>query len=140
MWRLFYNDDGKRKRESAVQLLFYGIALAFCKENDLDCSPETSIGSGLVDFKFSRGFNSKILVEMKWSTNDLKHALDIQLPAYVKSEDARQAFLIIIDAGTNDKRINDFASHFANANRNNYSCPIEYMVIDGRQKKSASKK
>ena len=59
--KLLYNSDGTRKRESAAQLVFFGIASSYCAANDLDITPEANSGRGPVDFKFSKGVykNSK---------------------------------------------------------------------------------
>lgn len=54
LWKLLY-DEGKPKHESAAQLLFYGIADAYCVANDIDISREVNNGHGPVDFKLSLG-------------------------------------------------------------------------------------
>ena len=55
LYKLFYNDNKTRKREDAIQLLFYGIADKYCKDNNIDCSREINNGRGPIDFKFSKG-------------------------------------------------------------------------------------
>jgi hypothetical protein len=57
----------KPKKERASQLIYYAIADAFCKANDLDISPEANMGGGPIDFKFSSGYTARVLVEMKRS-------------------------------------------------------------------------
>ena len=47
--------SGSPKKERAAQLIYYAIADAFCKANNLDISPEANMGGGPIDFKFSRG-------------------------------------------------------------------------------------
>jgi len=69
LYRLLYNDNGTPRREKAAQLALFGIADAYCEANNLDISPEADSGNGPVDFKFSRGYNCKILAEVKLSSN-----------------------------------------------------------------------
>ena len=51
--KLLYDDKYKPKHESASQLLFFGIAYAYCYANNLDLTPEADAGRGPVDFKIS---------------------------------------------------------------------------------------
>ena len=137
LYKLFYNDDKTRKKEEAIQLLFYGIADKYCKDNDIDCSRETNSGRGPVDFKFSKGYKCKIAVEVKWSTNDLDHGYDIQLPIYMKQENAELGYYIVVNAGTNDKKVNAFNAKYSNLDKETKDTK-KYILIDGRYKESAS--
>ena len=75
---LLYRDDGGPRRESFAQKLFYGIAFAYCRANDLDVSPEADAGRGRVDFKFSHGAWAKVVVETKLTSNPrLEHGFDV---------------------------------------------------------------
>lgn len=56
---------GRPRSEAAGQRLFMGIAWAHCQVNNLDISKEENLGSGPVDFKLSRGFRKRVLIEMK---------------------------------------------------------------------------
>jgi hypothetical protein len=67
LWEELWIDD-KPKRERAAQLIYYAIADAFCKANNVDISPEANMGGGPIDFKFSKGYHSRVLVEMKRSS------------------------------------------------------------------------
>ena len=73
LWKFFHNHDGTNKNEAFSQLLFFAIAHSYCESNNLDLSPESDAGRGPVDFKISQGFNDKINVEIKLSTNRLVH-------------------------------------------------------------------
>jgi len=98
--RLLYDKEGKPKHESAAQLLFYGIADAYCRANNLDLSPESDGGRGPVDFKMSRGFNGKVVVELKLTSNkQLLHGFESQLPIYQRAESAPKGILLVIDNG-----------------------------------------
>ena len=137
LYKLFYNDDKTRKREEAIQLLFYGIADKYCKDNNIDCSREINNGRGPIDFKFSKGYKEKIALEIKWSTNDLEHGYDIQLPIYMKQENAQLGYYIVINAGTNDKKVNAFNAKYAQLEQK-IKKTKKYILIDGRYKESAS--
>ena len=60
-----YHEDHPRP-EKAAQRLFFAVAHAYCKANNLD---EADTGNGFVDFKMSSGFTGRVLVEIKLSTN-----------------------------------------------------------------------
>ncbi len=74
--------QGKPKKERASQLIYYAIADAFCKANDVDISPEANMGGGPIDFKFSRGYSARVLVEMKRSSGTVVHGYEKQLEFY----------------------------------------------------------
>lgn len=137
LYKLFYNDNKTRKREDSIQLLFFGIADKYCKDNNIDCSREINNGRGPIDFKFSKGYREKIALEIKWSTNDLDHGYDIQLPIYMKQENAQLGYYIVVNAGTNDKKVNAFNAKFAQLDKE-IKKSKKYILIDGRYKESAS--
>lgn len=91
---------GKPRAEKAAQRLFFVIAHAFCKANDLDVTPEADTGNGPVDFKFSAGFSTRVLVEIKLSTNGkLVSGYTRQLETYATAEEASAGFYLIVDVG-----------------------------------------
>jgi len=110
--QLLYDKDGKPKHESAAQLLFFGVASAYCRANDLDLSPESDAGRGPVDFKVSRGFAGKVLVEIKLTSNkQLLHGFESQLPIYEKAEGShRGVYLVIDNGGASEARRRSFGS------------------------------
>jgi hypothetical protein len=60
---------GKRRNEKSVQRIFFAVADSYCKANNLDISPEVDVGTGQIDFKFSSGYETRLLVEVKLSDN-----------------------------------------------------------------------
>ena len=78
LWEELWMGD-KPKKERASQLIYYAIADAFCKANDLDISPEANMGGGPIDFKFSSGYKARVLVEMKRSSGTVVHGYEKQL-------------------------------------------------------------
>lgn len=135
--RLLYDSNGNRKHESAAQLLFYGIAAAYCKANDLDLSPESDAGRGPVDFKVSSGFEGKVLVEIKLtSNNQLKHGFEAQLPIYQKAEGAVRGVYFVIDNGGYTK---GRMQAFWDCVKSTPAPAPKVIFIDGSVRPSASK-
>jgi len=135
--KLLYDDGGNPKHESAAQLLFFGIASAYCKANNLDLSPESDAGRGPVDFKVSTGFNGKVLVEIKLTSNhQLQHGFEAQLPIYMQAEGSTRGVYFVIDNGGCTKaRMERFTNAVASA-----VPPMpKVMFVDGALRKSASK-
>jgi hypothetical protein len=135
--RLLYDEKGVRKHESAAQLLFFGIASAYCTANGLDLSPESDGGRGPVDFKVSSGFEGKVLVEIKLtSNNQLLHGFEVQLPIYMKAENTIRSIYFVIDNGGYSKaRMDRFKDAVGKAIK---PCP-SVIIIDGSIRESASK-
>ena len=135
-----YKENRKPKHEATAQRLFFAIAYCYCEANNVDISPEVDSGSGQVDFKMSKGFNTRVLVEIKLSTNaKLVHGYESQLETYKKSEQAMRAHYVVIDVGRmgkKDERLlkvkNDAASRFE---------PLSELVfVDGTVRPPASKR
>ncbi|MCH7637859.1 MAG: hypothetical protein IH855_00095 [Bacteroidetes bacterium] len=95
LWR-----DSKHLPEQYAQRLFFAVAYAYCQANNLDISPEADSGRGPVDFKVSRGGDSKVLVEVKLSTNTkLVSGYSKQLEAYKAAEQSSRAIYLVLDVG-----------------------------------------
>jgi hypothetical protein len=127
------------RSESVVQRIFMGIAAAYCKANDIDLSKEENLGSGAVDFKFSKGFNKKVLLETKLANNSkFWDGLTAQLPKYLESEQTKEGIYLVVAYRYNDlqraKRISKLVSQI-NTDKN---LNIKTAVIDARPKSSAS--
>lgn len=135
--KLLYDRDGKAKHESAAQLLFYGVASAYCAANNLDLSPESDAGRGPVDFKVSSGFKGKVLVEIKLTSNkNLLKGYQVQLPIYQRSEKSQQGIYLVIDnGGASQERLLTFRDTVAKAKGHT----PELFWVDGEPKPSASK-
>lgn len=134
--RLLYDGRGKPKHESASQLLFFGVASAYCKANNLDLSPESDCGRGPVDFKFSHGNAGKVLVEVKLTSNkQLAHGFKSQLPIYLKAEGAQRGiYLVINNGGASDGRLVAFQDLIAATDG-----PAPRVIrVDGTWRPSAS--
>jgi hypothetical protein len=136
--RLFRTDDGQVRPERFAQLLFFGVADAYCQANDLDLSPETNSGRGPVDFKLSHGYAARVLVEVKWSKNTkLVHGYEVQLTEYAKAERTHSTILLVIQVTDSTTSIDKIRAMQTDAIRSGRAAP-EVRVVDGRMKRSAS--
>lgn len=142
LWKLLYKDNaGKnRKHERASQLLFFGVASAYCNANDIDISPESNGGSGPVDFKLSKGARGKHLVEVKLSTNSkMISGFEKQVEIYKKSEGADSAIYLVLIVGDSTTLIDKLDKLVKSLKKK--SVPHPYVIyVDARFKKSASKR
>lgn len=137
--QLLYDGDDLR-HERFAQLLFYGIADAYCEANNLDLSREPNAGRGPVDFKISKGYNSKVTVEVKYSSSPaVVSGFTIQLPEYNKAEKSYHSIYLILRTSERDNTIKSVQALSSQAIREGKRSP-EVIVIDARRKPSASKK
>ncbi len=135
-----YDNNGKQKPERAPQLLFFGIADVYCKMNNLDLNREVNSGIGSLDFKISSGYNAKVNVEIKYSTNtNLKKGFEKQLPAYNKAEKARKSIYLIIQTKENSKNIDEIYRIADKARLDGEEVP-DIVVVNGQRQLSASKR
>lgn len=134
---LYY--QGKPRPEIAAQRLFFAVAHAYCKANDLDLTPEAETGNGPVDFKLSSGFSGRVVVEIKLSRNPkLVDGYTKQLETYKAAEETVSGFYVVVDVGhmgRKDKRLLEVKN--AASQRAEATSPIHF--IDGSRKRSASK-
>ena len=132
--KLLYDNNGKSRGEKSAQLLFYGIASSFCEANNIDCSPELNSGRGNIDFKFSKGYTDKIIVEMKLTSNQqLVHGLTVQIMEYAKAEKTDKLIYLVIDDSNNEKRIEKMYKAY-----NDMKIKSDLIFVDAIPKASAS--
>lgn len=135
-----YKETGEPRRESTAQRLFFTVAHCYCEANNVDVSPEVDSGTGQVDFKFSKGFDARVLVEVKLSTNQkLVHGYETQLEIYKQSEQTMRAIYLVIDVGKmgkKDKRLIAVRNETSKLGQ-----PLsDLVIVDGTLKPSASKR
>jgi len=132
--------DGTGRPERCSQILFYAVADGYCAQNDLDLSREPNAGRGPVDFKISRGYVRRVVVELKLSSNP--RGLDgllAQLPTYAEAEQSLHSIFVVIK--TDEKHQNRIASIQDARNRQlqaNKRAPDLY-IVDATPRLSASK-
>jgi hypothetical protein len=138
LFKMLYNDEGNLRHERFAQLLFYGIADSYCEANNLDLTRECDGGRGPVDFKVSTGYYSRVLVEIKYSTNThLVNGFTSQLPIYNKAERTQYSIYLIIKTSDSDNSLEKVRKLKNDAETKNQRVP-EIIVIDGRFQKPAS--
>ena len=138
LWKLLWKEDKRgRCKEGIPQLMFSAVAWSYCQANNIDINAEVDTGSGLIDFKFSRGASQKVIAELKYSDNQqLKHGLEVQLPQYMISEKAEQGYYVVLDVGhLTPKKVQNLENI-----RIESSQQCETVYIDAKIQKSASKK
>lgn len=134
LWRDLYA-DGKPRFEKASQRMFYVIAVSYCKANDLDITPEAETGRGTVDFKISSGFERRVLVEIKLSTNkQLIHGFEKQLAIYDAAEKPIASYFVVLNIGQLGKKLETLEGlKVTKAGKS-----PEIVLINGLPKRSAS--
>ena len=139
MWKELWTDSGKHRKEKAAQRLFFVIAYAYCKANNLDVSPEADSGNGPVDFKISHGFRGKVVIEIKLSTGDVIHGYETQLEIYKRADDTQHGIFLLVDVGGLGKKYMHIQNLRGEARaRGERASSIWY--VDATKKQSASKR
>lgn len=83
--------------EEAAQVLFHIISDQICKESNVMLSRESTTAQGAVDFSLGSGYDDKIVVEIKKSTNkSLLDGYNKQLVAYEKAEAAAGSVYVVV--------------------------------------------
>lgn len=140
-WSLLWH-RGESVGEKSAQALFRNTVVSYCRANDIDLTGESNAGRGPVDFKFSRGWQSRALVELKLVRNTgFWDGLLAQQPQYQNSEEIAHGFFVAI--AYEDNELTDvFREKLVKAARlvqeqNGFT--IQPIIVDARPKKSASK-
>lgn len=138
LWEELWLGD-KPKKERASQLIYYAIADAFCKANEIDISPEANMGGGPIDFKFSSGYSARVLVEMKRSGGTVVHGYEKQLEFYKDASQTDFALFVIMDYGDLGTKLTEIQA-IQKARLDAGERASEIIVIDATRKASASKR
>lgn len=139
---LYVEQNGIKKplHERFGQRLFFSSADAYCAANDIDISPEPNSGNGPVDFKLSRGYSARVLVEIKLSSNPrLHHGYEKQLTAYEESEGTKRSIYVILRVTRSDSQIRRLQRYRDSLIRDGKTVP-PIFVIDARLTFSASRR
>jgi hypothetical protein len=135
-----YRSNNQPRHESTAQRLFFAVSYSYCKANNIDVSPEIDTGNGQIDFKFSAGFDSRVLVEIKLSTNtNVLSGYKTQLEVYKAAEETMKAIYLVIDVGRMGRKGSDLMQLRADAQKRGEPLS-ELEFVDGSLKPSASKR
>ena len=140
-WELLWNADGTEKPESAVQLLFLGMARHYLAQYNVEVDREVELGRGPVDFKLSCGTSMKLLIEIKKVHNGkFWNGLEAQLPSYMVSDGTDEGWFVAVryrDRKSSEQRVKELPMRVRALNDNGKH--FKSLVIDARPKLSASK-
>lgn len=137
LWELLWHERRPR-HERAAQLLFYAVAEVFCKVNDVDVSPEVNAGGGPVDFKFSKGRSSRVVVELKMSSGRVVSGYERQLEIYKKASSTQAGEFVIVQIGPLGNKLREVKKmHDKLVSAGRQASAI--YLIDARRRPSASR-
>ena len=132
-------DGDKPRKEKAAQRLFFAVADVYCKANNIDITPEADSGGGPVDFKFSSGYDGRILVEIKLSTGKVVHGYTTQLRVYEEAEKSFNSIFLVIDVGIHESKLRSILAEKNKQTAKKIRTP-EIVVVDAIRKPSASRR
>jgi hypothetical protein len=135
-----FREDGSPLHERYSQRLFFAAADTYCAANNLDLSREPNGGNGPVDFKVSSGYDARVLVEIKLSSNPhLVQGFENQLPTYEKSENTTSSVYVVIRVTESEAQIKHVQEIHNMARAAGKKVP-KLVIIDATEKPSASKR
>jgi hypothetical protein len=108
LWRVFWNEpiNGNyvtHRQEKIVQAVARVAWVHQCKAEDIDMSREADVGRGPVDFKFSRGWRLRGLLEVKHISNSkFFHGVSEQLPVYLRAEQIQYGIFLCVGYSDRD--------------------------------------
>lgn len=138
LWKSLYDNDEYPLKEVKIQPIYRSIATYACRMFNIDLSPEVNNGRGCVDFKYSKGWDYKVLVEMKVASNQkIEGGLKKQLPSYMVAEETERAHLLILSFG-GEGEMEKIKSTY-DMEDEEFRNKISLTFIDCRKKQSASK-
>ena len=143
LWPALWNDGYTQHRaEKIVQVIARTTWIEHCRASNIDVTREADCGRGPVDFKFSRGWEMRGLIEIKLiASSQFTHGADTQLPIYLKGEQA--PFGIYLCVGYSDKDFTDerlgLVTDACAAISRRGQVTIAPIFVDARPKPSASK-
>ncbi|WP_027142930.1 hypothetical protein [Mesorhizobium sp. WSM3626] len=138
LWEALWIGD-KPKKERAAQLIYFAMSDCFCEANDIDISPEANMGGGPIDFKYSKGYHARVLVEMKRSSGTVVHGYEKQLEIYKDASRTNHGFFVVLDYGGLGKKL-ETIQNIRNERLARGEPASEIVVIDASKKVSASKR
>lgn len=138
LWEELWIGD-KPKKERAAQLIYYALADCFCLANNVDVSPEANMGGGPIDFKFSKGYSARVLVEMKRSSGSVVHGYERQLEIYKDAAKTNFGIFVVMNYGGLGSKLRKI-EQIRDQRLAKGEPASEIIVINARKKASASKR
>ena len=97
------------------------------------------MGGGPIDFKFSSGYQARVLVEMKRSGGTVVHGYEKQLEFYKTASQTDFGVFVIINYGDLGNKMNEI-KHIRDDCIKKGQRASEIIVIDATRRASASKR
>ncbi|MRN43275.1 MULTISPECIES: hypothetical protein [unclassified Brucella] len=138
LWEALWIGD-KPKKERAAQLIYFAMSDCFCEANGIDISPEANMGGGPIDFKYSKGYHARVLVEMKRSMGQVVHGYNRQLEIYKDASQTNHGVFVVLDYGGLGNKL-ETIEQTRNERLARGDPASEIVVIDASKKASASKR
>lgn len=133
-----WNGD-KHKPETAIQNMLECYLYTLKEIFNFDLTRESKSNNGLLDFKFSKGFSIKVILETKYIDNSqFWNGYIAQLPAYLKSEKSKNGvFLCIAFSDSDMTKFNKYNKQIKEIDEHG---KINLILVDARKKESPSKR
>jgi hypothetical protein len=131
------NGGLKPYHEEVSQLIFYALADSYCKDRNIILIRESNAGSGPVDFAIGLSYDAKVLFELKKSSNDIKSGYVNQLEVYQRSENAFEAFYVVLRMTKKSSKIDEILAIEQERIKKGEKTP-KIVIVDARLKESAS--
>ncbi|MDD5165439.1 MAG: hypothetical protein PHG25_02795 [Candidatus Pacebacteria bacterium] len=135
----------KPHREDVPQMIFNGIADVHCSYTNIPHARESKLSTGPIDFWFAKARDSKVLVEIKKSTNNLIRGYTRQLSKYEKGELSCYSFYVVLKVKEEKTsklklvtNIEELENKYKENIKNGIKTP-EVIIIDGLVYDSPSK-
>jgi len=139
-WRLLWF-GARGAGERYAQVLFRSVVVHYCRANDVDLTGESNAGRGPVDFKFSKGWSARALIEIKLVRHkSFWDGILAQTPTYQVAEGVRLAFFVAV-AYTEEEMNAEFQGKLKQAARivsDAREIKVHAILVDATPKKSAS--
>lgn len=133
-----WNEDS-HKPESAVQDMLECYLYSLKEIFNFDLVRESKCNNGFLDFKFSSGNSIKVILETKYIDNSqFWNGFISQLPAYVKSEKAKNGTYLCV--AFSDEDMNKFNKYSSEIKEIDKSGIIKMVLVDARKKAPPSKR
>ncbi|MFC8796895.1 hypothetical protein ACFT2C_04130 [Promicromonospora sp. NPDC057138] len=143
LWRALWAGNNPQK-ENVIQAIAGAMWTEACRTADVDISQEVNRGRGPVDFKFSKGWQDRALLEVKViRSSRFFQGAETQLPQYLKTEQLDHGVYLCVGHYDEDfaepriKRVKETIAQIEHDKRRR----IKLVLVDARKetKTSASK-
>ncbi|MCL4872014.1 MAG: hypothetical protein KJ063_23890 [Anaerolineae bacterium] len=129
---LLHDDDDKLRKERFARLLFFGMAEAYCQANNFDLNLVQQGGREMVLFKLSRGYNARLFVTVKYSSNPhLCNQYEEAITTYSKGDQDEEIVFLVVRTKPSNEVIETLRRLQFEARESGQAIP-ELMIVDGR--------